>query len=128
MVSIWGYSTGAVLQSPRLVFSMAERGELPRLLARVHPRFRTPDVAILTFSALTLATAVAGTFEGTATLSAIVRLLTYGMVCVALVVFRRRSAVPPGFRVPGGWLVAPAAVAFCLWLAARRRPWSPGPV
>jgi len=120
MVSIWGYSTGSVLQSPRLLFSMAERGELPRFLGRVHPRFRTPDVSILLFSSLALAVAVAGTFEGIATLSAIVRLLTYGLVCAALLVFRARSAAPPGFRVPGGWAVAPVAVLFCLWLLSTR--------
>jgi amino acid transporter len=120
MVSIYGYSTGAVLQSPRVLFSMAERGELPAFLARLHPRFRTPDAAILVFAALTFAMAAYGSFTWNATLSAIVRLLTYGATCVALFVFRRRGGEAPGFRVPFGYGVAPAGALFCLVLLKDR--------
>ena len=55
MISIYGCTTGSVLAAPRLLYSMAERGELPAVLGRVHPRFRTPHVAILAYAALTLA-------------------------------------------------------------------------
>ena len=121
MVSVWGYSTGSLLQSPRVLYSMAERHELPRFLASVHPRFRTPHVAIVVFAALTTAIAVHGTFEATATLSAIVRLVTYGLTCAALPALRlRRPDEAPGFRVPGAPLVVPAAMVFCLWLLGTR--------
>jgi APA family basic amino acid/polyamine antiporter len=121
MVSVWGYSTGSVLQSPRVLYSMAERDELPRLLASVHGRFRTPHVAIVVFAALTTGIAVQGTFEATATLSAIVRLVTYGLTCAALPALRlRRPDEAPGFRLPGARLVAPAAMIFCLWLLGTR--------
>ena len=121
MVSVWGYSTGSLLQSPRVLYSMAERHELPRSLARVHRRFRTPHVAIVAFAVLTTAIAVHGTFEATATLSAIVRLVTYGLTCAALPALRhRRPQEAPGFRVPGAFVVAPAAMIFCLWLLGTR--------
>lgn len=121
MVSVCGYATGSALQSPRVLFSMAERGELPRVLSRVHPRFRTPDLAILTFSGLSLILAVSAGFDWIATLSAIVRLITYGLTCVALLVFRRRHAAEePGFRLPAAGLVAPVAALFCLWLLSTR--------
>jgi amino acid transporter len=121
MVSIYGYATGTTLQMPRLLFSMAERGELPSVLARVHARFRTPHVSIATYAAIALALALYGSFTWNATLSAIVRLLTYGLTCVALLMFRRRPGLPePGFRVPAAPLVAPMAAAFCLWLLATR--------
>lgn len=121
MVSIYGYTTGTVLQSPRVLFSMAERGDLPGVFARVHARFRTPHVSIVTFAALVFALALFGSFTWNATLSAIVRLLTYGLTCVALLVFRRRAgADAPGFSVPGAAVVAPLATAFCLWLLVTR--------
>ncbi len=122
MISINGYATGTVLQSPRVLFSMAERGELPAALARVHPRFRTPHVAILTYAGLVLALALFGSFAWNATASAIVRLLTYGLTCLALLVFRRRDqpGAGPGFRLPAASIVAPAAAAFCLWLLVTR--------
>ena len=121
MISIYGYATGNALQSPRVLFSMAERGELPRVFARVHERFRTPHFAILTYAVLALALALYGSFTWNATLSAFVRLLTYGLTCVSLLVFRRRAGVgEPGFRVPGASIVVPLAVGFCLWLLVTR--------
>lgn len=120
MVSVAGWATGNLLQAPRLLYSMAERDELPAALGRVHPRFRTPDRAIVTFALFSLAFGLAGGFAWNATLAAIVRLIYYGLTCAALVVFRRRAKTPPGFRVPAGLLIAPVGLAFCLWLLATR--------
>lgn len=121
VASIAGYSLGVTLQSPRLLMAMAERGELPRALARVHPRFRTPHLAILTFAGLSLALALLRGFEWAAALSAVVRLVTYGLTCLALPVLRRRRpAEAPGFRLRGATLVVPLAVGFCAWLLLTR--------
>jgi amino acid transporter len=128
MVSVYGWATGSVLHTPRLLFAMAERGELPAVLGRVHPRFRTPVVAIVAYAVISLAFALYGRlqpeggFQWNAVLSAIVRLVTYGLTCVALLVFRREAAGldAPGFRAPAGPLVAVVATAFCSWLLVTR--------
>jgi amino acid transporter len=121
MISVWGYATGNVLQSPRLLFAMSERGQLPPLFARVHPRFRTPHLAILAFAACTLLAAGWGSFEWNATLSAIVRLVTYALTCAAVLVLRRRHAgAQPGFRMPLARLLAPAGAASCVGLIVTR--------
>jgi amino acid transporter len=121
MTSIYGYATGNTLQSPRVLYSMAARGDLPSPLARVHPRNRTPHVAIVVYAIATLALAATGTFESTATLSAIVRLVTYGLTCAALLVLRRKRPLEtPGFRLAGAPVIAPVAVAFCLFLLLSR--------
>jgi APA family basic amino acid/polyamine antiporter len=120
MVSVTGWATGNVLQAPRLLYSMAERGELPAVLGRVHARFRTPAPAIVTFALVSLAFGLTGDFAQNATFAAIVRLTYYGLTCAALVVLRRRSASPPGFHVPGGPLVAAVGLLFCLWLLSTR--------
>lgn len=120
IVSIVGWALGSVLQSPRVVFSMAERGELPALLARVHPRFHTPDAAILAYAGLAGLLALGGGFEANATLSAIVRLVTYGLTCLALPVLRRRGGEPPGFLLRGAGLVVPLALGFCGFMLATR--------
>jgi len=121
MVSTYGWTVGATLATPRILYSMAERGELPAALARVHPRFRTPDVSIYAFAAAGLAFGLFGGFAANATISAIVRLVTYALVCGSLLVFRRRAGMEtPGFRVKGGAAVAVAGVGFCLWLLAKR--------
>jgi basic amino acid/polyamine antiporter, APA family len=121
IISMYGYVTGAVLQTPRLLLAMADRHQLPALLGHVHPSFRTPDVSILVFSGVTLALAAYGSFGWNVVLSAIARLLTYGMTCVALLALRRqRPGEAPGFRLPAAWLVAPAGAVFCGWLLYTR--------
>ncbi len=121
MISIYGYATGSTLQSPRVLYAMSERGELPALFARVHPRFHTPVPAILAYSLLALLLALYGNFEANARLSALVRLVTYGMVCLALPMLRRkRPDEVPGFRLPGAGVVAALGALFCLYLLTTR--------
>jgi APA family basic amino acid/polyamine antiporter len=121
MISTYGWAVGATLATPRILYSMAERAELPAALARVHPRFRTPDVSIYAFAACGLAFGLAGGFAANATISAIVRLVTYALVCASLPVFRRRPHMPaPGFRLPAGTAVALTGMGFCLFLLSKR--------
>jgi amino acid transporter len=120
MASVYGWMTGAFLGQPRVIHAMAERGELPQLLAAVHPRFRTPVPAILAFAGISLALAFAGSFAANATFAAIVRMVYYGLTCGALIALRRRGGEAPGFRLPAGGAIAAVGIAFCAWLLATR--------
>jgi amino acid transporter len=120
MVSVVGWMTGAFLGQPRIIHAMADRGELPRILAGVHPRFRTPVPAILLFAGVSLALAFAGSFAANATFAAIVRMVYYGLTCAALIVLRKKGGEPPGFLLRGGPVIAVFAVGFCGWLLATR--------
>jgi len=119
MVSIWGWFAATILGTPRLTFAMSERGDLPRLLAAVHRRFRTPYVSILLYVAASWGLAMAGNFAWNASLSAVARLVTYGATCAALPVFRRRHPSAAVFRVRGGWLLPGLGLAFCLVLLSQ---------
>ncbi len=119
MISVWGWATGNGLQSPRLLYSMAERGELPGVFAKVHPRFLTPHVAIIAFSIMAGTLAITGTFEGNAVLSAIVRLIIYAMVCGSLWVFRRTKG-PAHFQVPFALPISVLALGFCAYMLSTR--------
>jgi basic amino acid/polyamine antiporter, APA family len=126
LVSVYGYLAAAMVNVPRLIYAMAAEGDLPPRLAAVHPRFRTPHVSVAVFAATVWAFAAAGGFLSNLSLSAVSRLLTYGMVSVALVVFRRREGVarevePAWFRVPAGTVVAALGLAFSAVLALRMK-------
>jgi amino acid transporter len=51
MASVFGALNGNLLVGPRLLYAMGEDGLAPRALGAVHPRYRTPALAILVMAA-----------------------------------------------------------------------------
>ena len=47
MISVFGALNGNLLVGPRLLYAMGEDRLAPRALSEVHPRYRTPALAIL---------------------------------------------------------------------------------
>lgn len=122
VISIAGFLGANFLNAPRLGFALAEHRDLPPIFGRIHPSFRTPYVAILTFACLVLTLAVYGSFEWSATLSAVSRLFVYGSTCVALLVLRRLRPCEAHFTLPGGPIFPLLGIAFCLLLMSRMGP------
>jgi amino acid transporter len=119
VVSILGTNSNSVLSGPRYLYALARDGFGPAVLARVHPRFRTPAVAVVLQTAVALPLALSGTFEGLAALSVIARLTTYIGTAAAVPVLRRKLGSAAGaFRLPGGPAIPVAAIAISLYLAS----------
>jgi len=89
VVSMTGNNAGQVLSGSRMLFALAEHGELPALFGRIHPRFRTPANAVIFTSAVALVLAVSGSWEKIAIVSALARLVTYTGACAATLQLRR---------------------------------------
>ena len=122
LLSIYGYLSSMILNTPRLTFALAEQGDFPRLFAAIHPRFRTPFVSIVVFAALLWVLAFTGSFQWNVVLSAVARLFYYGIVCAALIVLRRRAPGEARFRLPGGPVLAVVGIGLCLvFLTAMQR-------
>jgi amino acid transporter len=103
LISVYGYLSANILGVPRITFALAENGDFPSIFAAIHPRFRTPYVSILAFALLSWLLALLGSFTWNATLSAVARLLYYGLVCAALPVLRRRQLERQCFAFPEGF-------------------------
>ena len=117
LFSTYGYLSANILGAPRILFAMAEHGDLPSAAARVHARHRTPHVAIVLFAVLLWGFAIAGSFEWNVFISSVSRLFYYGSVCAALPVLRRKPAAPrEQFRLPSGNVIAVLAVGVSLLL------------
>jgi amino acid transporter len=120
LISLAGNLNALLLAASRLLFAMAEQGDLPPLLARIHPRSRTPVWSVVATGVIMLALALAGTFLSQLTISTLARLAAYVFTCGAVVVFRRRADAPPAaLRVPAGSVAAALAIAIAVWLLSN---------
>lgn len=120
VVIMLGSLSSGFLATTRLLFAFAEQGDLPRGLARVHARFRTPHVAILLSAALVWIATAASTFLTAITLATSTRMVVYIAGCIALVALRPRADAPPaGFKAAFGPVFAALAVALSLGLLAN---------
>jgi amino acid transporter len=117
VLSTTGTNSTMLLVGPRMLYALAQGGQLPALFAKVHPRYRTPHLSVVLFTGATLAVAVSGTFAQLAELTAIARLLYSISTCAAIPVLRRRyPAAPRTFRLPGGAVIPALGVAVSLFL------------
>ena len=74
----------------RLTFSMGHYRQLPERLRQVHPRFRTPYVAILVFSGVAIITMIPGETELLATLYSFGAMLSFTIAHVSVIRLRQR--------------------------------------
>ena len=146
-------ANASILASSRINFAMGRDRLVTPALNEVHPRFGTPYRSIAITGVLILAFIVAAPIETLATLGSVLHLVIYGLLNVALVVFREAGDddYQPTFTVPlypvtpvlgavvsfaliafisptvvvlSGLLVAGAAAWYLLY--ARRRTTEPG--
>ena len=122
VISMSGNNAGQVLSGSRMLFALAEQGQLPRFLARIHSVYRTPAHAIVVTSAVALVLALSGSFAQIAVVSALARLLMYAGSAAATLRLRspRFAAVvkPAGFTAPFGPVMPVVAMCVCVVLAA----------
>jgi basic amino acid/polyamine antiporter, APA family len=122
-ISIIGNLIVSVLSGARILFAMADAGELPSVFAVTHARFRTPHVAIIATAVVMLALTLSGKFISSLTVSVIARLVAFIVTCAALVVLRRRDEremrFKAQFKAPAGVAVSVAALGLSAWLLAH---------
>jgi basic amino acid/polyamine antiporter, APA family len=117
MLSTFGALSGALMTTPRIFFAMADDGMLLRQVARVHPRYQTPYVAIALAATLGIGFVLLRTFEQLADTFVTAILPFYALGVGSIFALRRRAGYAPSFRTPG-YPVIPAlfilAVAYLL--------------
>jgi amino acid transporter len=117
-ISIFGYVAGDMLGTPRALLALARDGVLPRRLARVHPRYRTPALAIVIYAVVVAALAISSTFERLVIMANVSALLLYLLCVAASYELQRRDVRMAGapFNLPGGPAIQLLAAAGIVWL------------
>ena len=119
MISAYGRISSAILNTPRLVSSLASQGDMPLFLGKLHARFNTPTTAIVLYGATLWILAASGTFLWFAELAAASMIVIYASTCVALIRLRRQQPQADALRLPFGHAFAIAGVVISLALLTR---------
>ncbi len=120
-LSAFGFVTSDILSSPRVIFAFGRDGVLPAWFERIHPRFHTPDTAIITYCAIVFVLSLSSTFQQLAILANVAVLLLYVLCCAAALELMRRDVQIDGraFHFPGAQLVPVLAILVIMWILAH---------
>jgi APA family basic amino acid/polyamine antiporter len=108
---------------PRIFYSMARDGLLPKVMAKVHPKFRTPYVGTILTGTFVATFAAFANIAEVVDLTNIGTLFAFVLVSIGVIVLRYKEPDRHRpFRVPGAPFTPLISVAACLYLMLQL-PW-----
>ncbi len=114
IASLGGNLHGIMTSTSRVTYALAERGDLPRWFAAVHPRFVSPANSIAFLAVLSAGLALAGSYVWLAVISTLARLIVYAATIAALPWAPGKRYVPLSFYALGI-----AGILLCIWAALQ---------
>jgi APA family basic amino acid/polyamine antiporter len=128
-ISAFGFLDLTLLAQTRIYYAMGRDGAFFPLLARLHPKFQTPALAILLQAAWGILLALTGTYGDLVDSVVFGDWIFFGLTVAAIFLFRRRYPLERrdsgAFATPG-YPVVPAifvlAAAFAVVSAVRTNP------
>jgi amino acid transporter len=124
MISTFSSFSGSMLTSPRIFFAMADDGLFFKSIASVHPRYKTPSVAILMVGLVGVALVLSRSFDALVSTFILGSWPFYALSVAAIYRLRRLRpemprpykvvgypVVPAVFILPVGWLVVNALIS-----------------
>jgi basic amino acid/polyamine antiporter, APA family len=124
-VSCFGSVSSSVLAAPRSLFAGANDGMFPMFLKKVHPRFATPYLAIITYGSLIFILSISGGFKQLAILASAAVLFIYLSVILASIKIRNNvaSGADKAFTMPGGIAIPLIGIIAIVWLLTHLTKW-----
>lgn len=117
MFSVAGTLNAIMLVGSRLPFAFSEENQFPKLFSFVHPKHQTPTWSLLLFMTITIIVSLYYKFLEAASISAITRVMIYAIVCITLILLRKKRSDQAGyFKLKYGNIIAVLGVLVSLWL------------
>jgi APA family basic amino acid/polyamine antiporter len=102
----------------RVFYAMSRDGLLPKVLARVHPKYKTPWINTLIVGVVVAFAAAVFDINALGDLTSVGTLFAFGLVCFSVLWLRyKRPDLPRPFKVWGFPVVPAIGVLICFWLA-----------
>ena len=118
--SVTGTLNAIMLVGSRLPFAFSEEKQFPKVFSYVHPKLKTPTWSLLLFTVITTLVSIYYSFLSAASISAITRVMIYGIVCIALLRLRKKRPGKEGFfKIRFGNFFAIAGFIVTLWLLSN---------
>ena len=115
-VSMFGYLSSDSMNMPRVLFRSALDNIIPiKPLARVHNKFHTPYLSVISFTTLGCFFAIVGEFKQLAILASSSVLLIYLGVALATIKLRSKPATGHQFKIYGGYTIPILAIITIIW-------------
>ena len=122
MFSVTGTLNAIMLVGSRLPFAFSEEGQFPKLFSFIHPKHKTPTWSLLLFMAVTIIVSLTYSFLEAASISAITRVMIYAIVCVTLIILRKKNPAQSGFfKIKYGNMIAVLGVLLAIWLLSSAK-------
>ena len=122
LFSITGTLNAIMLVGTRLPYAFSEEKQFPKVFSFIHPKYKTPTLSLLLFTGVTLIVSISNSFIYAATISAITRVMIYGIVCFALIRLRKKRTGEPGhFTIRYGNAIAIAGMGVTVWLLSSSK-------
>lgn len=120
-ISMFGMLSGEILNLPRVIFGLAQDRIIPLdKLAAIHPRFKTPYLAILLYAGLGFTMAAVGGFRQLAVIASASMLLVYFGVALSVIKLRKMKETQPGeFKIPFGYTVPLLSASIILYFLSN---------
>jgi amino acid transporter len=124
-ISCFGCVSADIMSTPRSLFAGANNGMFPKFIGRVHPKYATPYLAVITYGFLIFIFSISGGFKQLAVLASAAILLVYLAVIAATVKLRQKKEYTSErtFRAPGGLATPLIGIAAIIWLLSSLSKW-----
>jgi APA family basic amino acid/polyamine antiporter len=117
LISVTGSDESGMIGTSRLGYALAADGLFPRIFAKVHPRFKTPHLAIGVQAITALIASIVGNLSMLIASSVFFMAIAY--LASSASIFSLRRSLKPRFQLRGSSLVPILGIAFSLYLISQ---------